>query len=125
MVLHIERAIPLGLIANELILNSVKHGLNGNQGGLRIRLDYLTNSIERQAGKTLDAGWAQLQIADTGPGLPAGFDITKTKSMGLRLVNMLVRQLRGQLEMSKGPGAKLLVSFPLESLGERQEVDSQ
>jgi two-component system CheB/CheR fusion protein len=115
MVLHIERAIPLGLIANELILNSLKHGLNGNPGELRITLEYLNDSIQPDAGETLDAGWAQLRVVDTGGGLPAGLDVTRTKSMGLRLVNMLVRQLRGRLDIGEGHGAHLSVSFPLEN----------
>lgn len=108
MVLHIERAIPLGLIANELILNSLKHGLEGGAGRLMVRLAYVPAS-----GEALDRGWAQLQVADTGPGLPTGLDVTKTNSMGLRLVTMLVRQLRGRLEIGNGPGARLSVSFPL------------
>ncbi len=41
LVLHIERAIPLGLIANELILNALKHGLRGKPGRLVVRLNYM------------------------------------------------------------------------------------
>jgi two-component sensor histidine kinase len=108
-----------------LILNSVKHGLNGNSGRLRVRLLYLPNSSEAQTGKTLDYGWAQLQVADTGPGLPADLDVTKTKSMGLRLVNMLVRQLRGRLEIGHPTRAKLSVSVPLESQLHRQHGESK
>lgn len=109
MVLHIEQAIPLGLIANELLLNSLKHGLQGSPGRLSIQLRYIPGS-----GETLDSGSARLIISDTGPGLPAGFDVTRTKSLGLRLVQMLVRQLRGRLDFSHGPGATIAVTFPLE-----------
>jgi two-component system, chemotaxis family, CheB/CheR fusion protein len=120
MVLHIERAIPLGLIANELMLNSLKHGLAGSKGGLLIRLAYLPDTAETRDGDS--GGWAQLQIADTGPGLPAGLDVTKATSMGLRLVNMLVRQLRARLEIGEGPGAQLCVKFPLESVNGIKEI---
>ncbi len=39
LVLHIEQAIPLGLIANELIVNSLKHGLKAGPGHLAVKLD--------------------------------------------------------------------------------------
>lgn len=113
MVLHIERAIPLGLIANELILNSLKHGLVGRTGGLQVRLTYVPTPDESSSSDALRTGWAQLQVSDTGPGLPEGFDVTKTTSMGLRLVNMLVRQLRGRLKIGEGPGAQMSITFPL------------
>jgi two-component system CheB/CheR fusion protein len=118
MALHIERAIPLGLIANELILNSLKHGLNGRPGRLRIRLAYVPGS---SPSDTLDTGWGQLQICDDGPGFPPGFDASNTQTMGLRLVNMLVRQLRGHLELGPPPGVCCTVIFPLEDLRQRQE----
>lgn len=114
MVLHIEQAIPLGLVANELLLNSLKHGLHAREGQLLIRLAYLPDTVSPNGDRTLDAGWAQLEIADTGPGLPAGLDVRNTNSMGLRLVNMLVRQLHGRLEVGEAPGARFSVSFPLE-----------
>lgn len=65
-------------------------------------------------GDTLDNGSGRLVISDTGQGLPAGLDVTRTESLGLRLVNLLVRQLRGQLELNGGPGATFSVPFPLE-----------
>ncbi|HEX4772865.1 MAG TPA: chemotaxis protein CheB [Bryobacteraceae bacterium] len=113
VVLHIERAIPLGLIANELILNALKHGLRNKPGKLVVRLAYIPDS-EGRASNNGDTGWARLQIIDSGPGLPVDFDAAKTPSMGLRLVNMLVRQLRGRLEIGPPPGANFCVSFPRE-----------
>ena len=56
----------------------------------------------------------QLQIMDSGPGLPSGFDVMNATSMGLRLVNMLVRQLRGRLKVENEHGASWTLSFPLE-----------
>ena len=111
MVLHIEQAIPLGLIANELILNSLKHGLRGNPGMLAVKLSYIPGD-----GETLDSGSGQLTILDSGTGLPPGFDPTKNASLGLRLVNMLVRQLHGQLEFTSGSGATFVVTFPMEMM---------
>lgn len=119
MVLHIERAIPLGLIANELILNSLKHGLKGRPGLLKVSLAYLPDTIEPDTGATLDSGWAQLRITDTGLGLPPGFDVAGAQSMGLRLVNLLVLQLRGRLEIDNVPGVSATVSFPIENIKEQ------
>ena len=113
MVINIEQAVPLGLTANELIVNSLKHGLRGQAGRLLVRVTYVPGSFQPERGETADDGSACMQIADSGPGLPPGLDITKTESLGLRLVNLLVRQLRGTLEIGPGPGANLSVSFPL------------
>ncbi len=115
LVLDIERAIPLGLIANELILNALKHGLRSAPGSLVLRLAYNPPSEARTANDGFNSEWGQLEVVDSGPGMPADLDFTKTTSMGLRLVNMLVRQLRGRLEIAPGPGARIAVSFPLDA----------
>jgi two-component sensor histidine kinase len=122
MVLHIERAIPLGLIANELILNSLKHGLKGTPGRLQVSLAYLPETVESESGDTLDSGWARLRITDTGPGLPPGYNVAGAQSMGLRLVNLLVLQLRGRLEVENTSGVSATVSFPIENMKERTGV---
>jgi two-component sensor histidine kinase len=109
MVLHIEQAIPLGLVANELMLNSLKHGLRGNPGQLTVKLSYIPG-----AGETLDSGFGRLIVADSGRGLPDGFDPATHASLGLRLVTMLVRQLHGGLEFITGPGTTFTVTFPIE-----------
>ncbi len=113
MVLHIEQAIPLGLIANELIINSLKHGLKGKTGKLEVSLAYLPEAVQPELDQTLDNGWGQVRIADSGPGLPASLDLSGSSSMGFRLINLLVRQLRGRLEIGEGPGAEMTVTFPL------------
>ncbi len=112
LVVHIEQAVPLSLIANELILNSLKHGLRGGTGRIQVKLAYLSGSSHPEGQDAADR-WAQIQIADSGPGLPAGLDVTNTHSLGLRLVNLLVRQLRGRFEVGAGPGASLSVNFPV------------
>jgi two-component system CheB/CheR fusion protein len=105
LVLPIEQAIPLALVANELIVNSLKHGLKGGPGRLLVALAYQNDDARDSR--------AELRIADSGPGLPAGVVIPESESMGFRMVNLLVRQLRGRLEIGAGPGANVMVSFPL------------
>ncbi len=113
MVLHIEQAIPLGLIANELIINALKHGLKGTAGKLEVSLSYVPEGVQPELGQTLDDGWGQVRISDTGSGFPASTDLTGSSSMGFRLVNLLVRQLRAKLEVRERPGADIIITFPL------------
>ena len=105
-VLHIERAVPLGLIANELILNGLKHGLASGTGDLKLAFQ-----TSAEDGKP---GWATLTVEDSGPGLPAGIDLSRGESMGYQLINLLVRQLRARFEVGPGPGTRITVSFPLQ-----------
>jgi two-component system CheB/CheR fusion protein len=114
LVLDIERAIPLGLVANELILNSIKHGLRRRKGRLSIELKMPPPPQDTQSDTGGNARVAELRITDSGVGLPAEFDPARTTSMGIRLVTMLVRQLKGKLEIGPGPGASFTVHFPLQ-----------
>lgn len=118
MVLHIEQAVPLGLIANELIINSLKHGLRDQPGTLEVSLIYLHDRIRAELGETLDDGWAQVRIKDSGPGLPEGLDFARSQSLGFRLITLLVRQLRGHLRTGEGPGADITLDFPLRGTAE-------
>jgi len=96
----IDRAIPCGLIINELVSNAMKHAFpNGRNGEIAIRL----HADER--------GWITLTVADDGVGVPHGLDFNKTETLGLQLVSMLAKQLRGQIEMSCGHGTLWVISF--------------
>jgi two-component sensor histidine kinase/GAF domain-containing protein len=103
IVLPIDKAIPCGLILNELIANAVKHAFpDGRQGSIRIHAEPLVN------------GHVQLNIADNGVGLPAGFDIKRCASMGLQLVNTLAEQLDAQLEVHVHEGTSFQLTFPID-----------
>jgi two-component system, chemotaxis family, CheB/CheR fusion protein len=105
ILMHIEKAVPVGLIANELILNSLKHGLPDGVGDLNVKL-----SSSRVDGAS---PWAELRVEDSGPGLPVDLVLSEAESMGYQLIHLLVRQLRGNLERLPGPGARIAVRFPL------------
>ena len=101
--LPVNTAIPLGLIASELITNALKYAYRGRASGvLRIEL------------KPVDAGRLSLLVADDGPGLPANFDPRSTASLGMRLVLMLSQQLGAQVSFGEGPGASCCVTAPLD-----------
>jgi PAS domain S-box-containing protein len=101
--LPIDVAIPCGLILNELITNALKHAFpDGRQGSVRI-------SVERP-----DPTRLRLTVADNGVGLPAGFEIAHCRSMGLRLVDTLARQLNAQLGHEVRGGTSFQLTFPCE-----------
>ncbi|MCX7218254.1 MAG: PAS domain S-box protein [Burkholderiales bacterium] len=84
-----DQASPCGLLVNELLSNSLKHGFpDGRNGLIRIRLQHLSGSQE-----------ILLQVSDNGVGLPADFDIKMNSSLGLQLVSDLTRQIKGRLEI--------------------------
>ncbi|HEV7371197.1 PAS domain S-box protein [Arenibaculum sp.] len=97
--LPVDHAVPLGLIANELVTNAIKHGKTAAQ----VRV-----SLTRQAGGLL------LTVADQGPGLPAGFDPGRSSGLGMRIVSALTRQLCGSIEIpAVSAGARFDVFIPL------------
>jgi PAS domain S-box-containing protein len=107
--LNIEQAIPCGLIINELVSNAVKHAFplgHGVPAGTESRI-----SIVMQA----ENGKLRLVIGDNGIGLPPEIDLAQVRTLGLRLVNMLVRQLRGTLDMviPECGGVTFVIEFPL------------
>ncbi len=96
----IDTAVPLGLILNELISNAYKYAFSGKQGG------ELLISIESMGDHK-----HQLIVEDNGEGLPLDFDFAKAKSLGLRLVRRLAKQLYGTVTYSGGHGARFVVTF--------------
>ena len=113
MALPMEQAIPLGLVANELVINSLKHGIPEGRGRLTVALAYQQEGERPASGESLDQGWARLTVSDSGPGLPDGIDLSQARSMGFRLLHLLIKQLHGRIELSHGPGATVKVDFPL------------
>ena len=100
--LKVHSAIPCSLIINELVTNSIKYAFpNGKQGEIYIGFHKETD------GKHI------LTIGDNGVGLPADLDIETADSLGLRLVNILVSQLEGSLEMNNDYGAEFKISFQM------------
>ncbi len=97
--LNIETAVPFGLILNELISNSLKHGFPGGKSGeLYIRLKIVDDKYE-------------MIVGDTGIGFPEDLDFKKTDSLGLQLVNNLVSQIDGEIELNKNHGTEFKIIF--------------
>ncbi|GAK90002.1 sensory transduction histidine kinase [Nonlabens ulvanivorans] len=97
----VDTAIPLGLIINEVITNSYKHAFKkGRENELRISIHRIYHSDDYR-----------LIISDNGSGIDSNIDIKKVKSLGLRLVTRLVKQLQGTLQQSNDDGTKFEITF--------------
>ncbi|EPR44670.1 signal transduction histidine kinase [Desulfovibrio sp. X2] len=105
--LPMDKAIPCGLILNELITNAVRHAFVGRAGGsLRLRMRREQEQIV-------------LSVSDDGVGMPEVADISEAKSLGLMLVRGLVEQLKGDVSIEPGQdeageksGTRVTLSFP-------------
>ena len=102
--LAVDSAIPAGLILNELISNALKHAFpRERSGAIWIR------------GSRLDAR-VTLEVRDDGIGLEGPLDLQRPKSLGLRIVKILTRQLKGDFEAVReagSAGAVFRITFPL------------
>jgi PAS domain S-box-containing protein len=114
LLVDIGQAIPLGLIVNELVTNTFKHAFPvGKSGLMEIHLKYLADTPDHAIGRSVDRGLGEITVKDNGVGLPANLRLNETPSMGLHLVNVLVEQLNGELEVAATEGTSFTVRFPL------------
>lgn len=98
--IDIDTAIPLGLIANELIVNAYKYAFKGKDKG-EINISFRRNSKNRYLFK----------IQDNGVGIPDHFKTCRSETLGLKLVSLLVRQLRGSISISNSVGTEITITF--------------
>lgn len=90
--LDIDTAVPCGLIINEIVSNAFKHAfIDKEKGHIYIKLQ---NTIE---------GEYYLEIRDDGVGMPDGFDLENSDSLGFQLIQALSDQLDGKLELLTSP----------------------
>lgn len=98
--LAVDRAIPAGLILNELISNALKHAFpDGRRGSIRIEGGHRDGRIV-------------LAVQDDGAGVPETVDLDRPRSMGLEIVKILTRQLRGVQELDREGGTTFRICFP-------------
>lgn len=99
IMLDINIAIPLGLILNELVTNTMKHAFPDNrEGEINVKLHSQNNEFT-------------LTVSDNGVGLPEGLDYKNTDSLGLRLVNSLTDQIKGNIELDRTGGTTFKIKF--------------
>lgn len=99
VMVDINTTVPLGLIVNELVTNSMKHAFpNGRKG--EINIDF------HKEGKEF-----VLSVNDTGVGLPEDIDFRYTDTLGLQLVNNLVEQIDGTITLDTSHGTEFKIVF--------------
>lgn len=98
--LGIDVAIPCGLLLNELMSNCLKHAFPDGRGG-KICISLLGNVV----------GEYVLSVADNGVGFPSTVDFRNSSSFGLQLINTIVEQLHGDLDMKTDDGTAFTIRF--------------
>jgi two-component system response regulator len=98
--LNIETAIPCGLIINELVSNSLKYAFPDNRKG---EINLALHSISENT--------FELTVSDNGIGIPDTLDIKSTKSLGLKLVDILTGQIRGKMQLIRENGTTFRIVF--------------
>lgn len=97
--LGIDTMIPCGLILNEMVTNSVKHAFDQiPQPEIQIMCKAKEESVH-------------LVYRDNGKGIPEDIDFPSPSSLGLQILDMLTRQLRGTIELKRSPGTEFDISF--------------
>ena len=100
VLLDINSAIPVALILNELISNSLEHAFpEGTEGEISITY------------KPLSASRFRLRVRDSGVGMPGELDFRNTESLGLQLVCLLTKQLDGSIELDRADGTHFTIDF--------------
>lgn len=97
----LEHALSLSLMTHELITNAIKHAFPpGAPGTIRIKF------------KVRADGGSELSVADDGKGMPPGFDLDRSKSLGMVLVQRLTQSLNGTLRIESDGGTEITISLP-------------
>jgi PAS domain S-box-containing protein len=100
--LTMDTAIPCGLIINELVTNSLKHAFpSSKKGEISIEVTYQADN------KFI------LIVRDNGVGIPEEINIHNTETLGFLLVQSLVRQIEGNLELKRGGGTEFRITFSI------------
>jgi len=100
-VINLDKAIPCGIIINELMSNAFKYAFEGRGGGV----------INIGLGQDEKSNRYHLRVSDNGIGLPENVDVNNTPTLGLQLVNSLVGQLGGNMEIDTHGGTSFHITF--------------
>ena len=96
----IDFSVPYGLIVNELVMNAYKHAFMGvEEPQIEVTLHKIGQEIV-------------LTIRDNGVGLPPGFDVEESPTLGMKLINSLIVQLSGSLSHTADQGTTWKIVFP-------------
>jgi PAS domain S-box-containing protein len=97
---NIDTAVPCGLIVNELVTNCLKYAFNEPKKG-KIKIDFTLQNN----------GACVLVVSDSGIGFPQDLDYRNARTLGLRLVGSLVKQIRGKIDLLATAGTTFQITF--------------
>lgn len=100
--LPVDQAIPCALVVNEILSNAFKHAFKGRDHGT------IDISVMQEDKKI------RIAITDDGIGIPDNFDLSRSNSLGLKLIRTLVEyQLKGSVLINRKNGTEMIVEFPV------------
>ncbi len=100
IIVELDMAIPIGLLVNEIISNAIKHAfIDRQKGRIDITLEKQNNSLK-------------LTVKDDGVGFPVNVSPEDNKTLGLKLINLLVMQLNGKYEIIREVGTTVQIKIP-------------
>lgn len=112
-----DTAVPLGMIVNELVSNSLKHAFpDGRTGEIQIKLSREINE-KSENGKVeckseeCKSILYNLTVSDNGVGISESISIEDSDTLGIQLVSILVDQLDGKLELNRDSGTEFFIEF--------------
>ena len=135
-----DNAIPLGIIVNELVSNSLKHAFpDMDAGEIRIKITRETQPADTLKGNKARGETARrnkskaelgngsgisinssinytLSVSDNGIGIPESVDLENSETLGLQLVTILTDQLDGTLDLKRSQGSEFIIKFTLADL---------
>jgi two-component system, sensor histidine kinase PdtaS len=112
-----DTVVPLGIIINELVSNSLKYAFSDrNKGEIRIKLcreehQELKDNRIGNSSEDLESTSFVLTVSDNGVGVPESLDLENPGSLGIELVTTLVDQLEGKLELKRKNGTEFIIRF--------------
>jgi two-component sensor histidine kinase/CheY-like chemotaxis protein len=105
--LGVDQAIPAGLILNELVSNALKHAFPDGRSG----------SVVIEGSR--DQGRIHLAVQDDGIGVPPDVELARPDSLGMHIIHILTRQLKGTFDVACGRPATFKISFPEADSGQQ------
>ncbi len=114
-ILSLDKALPCGLILNELITNAIKYASPTSGGPIRVSMQLVVEGSKAEV---------KVEVTDHGPGLPPDSDPLNSATLGFSLISSLAHQLEGHVEWTvaypgaERPGTRASLSFPFDRDGD-------